>query len=259
MMPKTLDVIKVVGEIHNELSKRDCKLFNLAISGSHLYGFESEDSDVDYRGTFVVNTNQLLGIRKPLDVIELKIGENDIVLFELKKEIGLALNSNCNVLEHINANQIFNLAAFVEFRQIINNSFGKRGLYDSYHGLAEFNYKKFILQGRNTVKKYLYVFRALMAGIHILQTGRIEANVEKLNAYFKLQSIKTLIKHKQMGKEFMELPIELQNGTLEKDIDMLFERMDKAYEKCKIPDRPSEEDFDKVNKFTIGIRKDNMR
>jgi len=79
-----------MGEIHNELNKGGIKLFSLTISGSHLYGFSSEDSDVDYRGIFQESTDHFLALNNPKEVIELKnIGtdKDDIVLFELKKEI----------------------------------------------------------------------------------------------------------------------------------------------------------------------------
>jgi len=42
--------VKIISQIKNELGKRSARLFSLMISGSHLYGFSSPDSDVDIRG-----------------------------------------------------------------------------------------------------------------------------------------------------------------------------------------------------------------
>ena len=83
--------LEAISKIKNKIAKQDGKLIFLTISGAHLYGFESPDSDIDYRGTFVTNTNNLIGLNSISDVIEMKEGGNDIVLFEVKKEIGLAL------------------------------------------------------------------------------------------------------------------------------------------------------------------------
>lgn len=251
--------IDVLSKIKERLASSGNSLVFLTISGAHLYGFESEDSDVDYRGTFVFNTNHLLGLKNPKDVLEISDGQNDIVLFELRKEIGLALQGNCNVLEHINAKPIFSTAEYAKMKQLVNNSFGKNGLYNSYKGLAAFNYKKFILQGRNTVKKYLYVFRGLMAGIHVLQTGVIQPNIDTLNTYFKFPEVKQLIELKKQGRESEPAPPDLDTGKLEERINQLFEKIDEAYTKSKIPERPEEDDVKALDEFLKGVRRDNIR
>ncbi|KKK49677.1 hypothetical protein LCGC14_3132640, partial [marine sediment metagenome] len=46
------------------------KIVYVSISGSDLYGFRSKDSDTDYRGSFQVKTNMLLGIKTPGETIE---------------------------------------------------------------------------------------------------------------------------------------------------------------------------------------------
>lgn len=211
--------MKVIASIKKELNdKHTASLFNLTLSGSDLYGFRSEDSDYDYRGTFLVNTNKLLGLGKPHEVIELNLEnkEVDIALFEVQKMINLALKGNCNVLEHISAKQIYSTPDFLALKPMVLNSFGKDGLYNSYRGMATFNYKKFILSGRkNSVKKYLYVFRGLCAGIYVLEMKRIEPNLLVLNQHFKIPELKQLIKIKQKGKEEEPLPKDLDAGQIE--------------------------------------------
>lgn len=248
--------LEVISHIKSKLAGSHSKMIYLTISGSHLYGFPSKDSDIDYRGCFIANTNEILGLKTPKDVIETILGNKEIVLFELKKEIGLALSGNCNVLEHINSTPILRTAEYLEMKRLINNAFGKRGLYNSYKGMATFNYKKFILQGRNTVKKYLYVFRGLMAGIYVLQTGIIQPNIAILNEYFKFPEIKKLIQLKMSGIEVEPVPEELDIGQLENRINYLFEKIDEAYIKSKIPEIPTEEDVNKIDEFLKSVRKD---
>ena len=75
------DQIKVIAKIKDKIDRdKNGTLIYLTISGSHLYGFASNDSDVDYRGTYLTGTEGLLGLNKKRDVIEMK---PDIVLFEM--------------------------------------------------------------------------------------------------------------------------------------------------------------------------------
>lgn len=245
---------QLISKIKNAVSNKGGTLLNLYISGSHLYGWNSKDSDVDVRGCYILRKEKFLGLKTPKDVIEIKSENNqDIVLFDIKKLTGLALKGNCNILEEINAPQLYKKADFVKLRQLINNAFGKRGIYNSYRGLAEFNYKRFILNGKNTVKKYLYVFRGLMAGIYCMETGLIKPNIEELNKYFKIKEVTKLLEIKRNGLENEPLQ-DLEEGNLDKKIKELFDKLDKAYIKCKIPEKPTDEEFEEINKFIIGLR-----
>lgn len=248
--------IKVVALIKGELNiRQNGTLLYLTISGSDLYGFPSPDSDVDYRGSYITDTNNLLGMRGYRDVIEIK---PDTVLFEVKKEIGLAMSGNCNVLEHLNAPPIYRTTESMELVKLINNSIHKKGLYDSYKGMATFNYRKFILQGKKSYKKYLYVFRGLMAGIYVLQTGRIQSNIVELNKYFKINEINELIKYKQERMEEAEVEDLKNSGRLDELILELYGRIDDAYMKSKIPDSIDPSDEEILNEYLIKLRKDRL-
>ncbi len=125
---------------------------------------------------------------------------------------------------------------------------------NSYRGLAEFNYKRFILRGRNTIKKYLYVFRGLMAGIYCLQTGLIKPNIEELNKHFKIKEVTKLLKMKRAGKENEPL-VDLETGIIDDKIKELFDKLDEAYLKCKMPEKPTDDEITEVNNFLIKLRK----
>jgi len=252
------DQIKATALIKKLVNERNAgKVLYITISGSDLYGFPSENSDVDYRGCYQTHTNNLLGLHIPRDVVDAK--EPDIVMFELAKEIGLALKSNCNVLEHLNAPAIYKTAESIELVQMLNNCITKRGLYNSYRGMSMFNYKKFILQGKKSYKKYLYVFRGLMAGTYALQTGRIQPDINVLNKYFKIKEIKNLVKMKQEGVEQEDVEDLIFSGELDELIPPLYERIDKAYEKSKIPEILEDEDKAKVNSWLIELRRGFMK
>ncbi len=248
------DKIQLISKLKDKVADRNGILLNAYISGSHLYGWNSKDSDIDIRGCFVLAKESFLGLHKPIEVLELSTENNqDIVLFELNKLVSLALKGNCNILEELNTKQLYKNASFIKLKQLIHNSFGKNGLYHSYKGLAESNYKRFILRGRNTVKNYLYVFRGLMAGIYTLQTGVIKPNICELNKFFKIKEVNKLLEIKKAGLENEPLK-DLEEGNLDLIIKELFDKLDKAYLKCKMPEKPTEEKFDEVNKFIINLR-----
>jgi hypothetical protein len=249
------DEIELISFIKNEVVNRQGTLFNLYISGSDLYGWRSKDSDLDIRGCFQLDKEVFLGLSNPKLTLQLRNWKEnyDIDLFELKHMINLAVKGNCNKLEEINAPQLYKTSDFLKLQQMINNTFGKKGLYDSYKGMATFNYKKFILQGRNTVKKYLYVFRALMAGSYALENGQIQPNMERLITHYRTPDVKQLLKIKQAGLENEPLH-DIDNGALDKSIKKWFDHIDNAYLKSKIPEYPDKKDIKKIEQFLVDLR-----
>lgn len=249
--------------VHQEYSG---KLINVCVSGSHLYGFESKDSDVDLRGCWLIDTNNLLGIHAPRDYVERTDGEYDIVLFELKKEIGLLNKGNCNVLEHMFANQLFTSDEYFELKKIISLNLNIPGLYNSYRGMAWENYNKFCLKGMHTVKKFLYVFRAILAGMYVIEHRIIQPNLGKLiegkESTYYYEPIMELIRLKKQGLEKDFLP-DSSLPKYHKLVENLLSTLDMMYEQNK----PSEKVQAELNHarerdldaFLKKIRKNYMR
>lgn len=66
------------------------------IAGSHAYGTNSKDSDIDIRGIFVPNKRYILGCTKNVEQIESK---PDTVIYAIKKYMNLCKAANPNILE----------------------------------------------------------------------------------------------------------------------------------------------------------------
>lgn len=66
------------------------------VSGSHAYGLQHENSDVDIRGVFVMPKAVFYGLH-PVD--QLSDASNDIVFYELQKCFSLLIKNNPNMLE----------------------------------------------------------------------------------------------------------------------------------------------------------------
>src|SRR5215210_3807063 len=75
------------------------------ISGAHLYGFPSPDSDYDIRGVHLLPLREVVGLRTGPETIE-KSGihdglEIDLVTHDARKFFGLLLKKNGYVLEQV--------------------------------------------------------------------------------------------------------------------------------------------------------------
>jgi len=234
--------IKFIGQLKNKVSNEyHGKMINLMISGSHLFGFESPDSDTDYRGCFQVRTNKFLTTRVVKDNIQFKIMkeglaqddihdkdvyDKDAVLDELGKEVGLLLAGNCNHFEHLFATQLLTSNEHIQLKNIFREQMNLNGIYQSYRGMAHQNYKKFILGGKHTVKKYLYVLRGLMAGTYVLETDKIEPNIEVLMEYYSRPIVKELIELKKRGME--KDPVNKNLDRYNKEVDEWFINIDEV-------------------------------
>ena len=78
------------------------------VSGAHLYGFPSPDSDsIDLRGVHVLPAEEVVGFeegRSTIEVAELRPDlELDLVTHDVKKFFGLLLNRNGYVLEQLHS------------------------------------------------------------------------------------------------------------------------------------------------------------
>lgn len=75
------------------------------VSGSHLYGFPSPDSDWDLRGAHILSLPDVLGLNEPHETHELTRDDGtlelDLVTHDLRKFAGLLLKRNGYVLEQL--------------------------------------------------------------------------------------------------------------------------------------------------------------
>src|SRR5206468_8465370 len=68
------------------------------VSGSHLYGFPSADSDVDLRGSFAAPVPSLLGLRPPTETHEIKdtfAGRETEAVRSEERRVGKERRSRC--------------------------------------------------------------------------------------------------------------------------------------------------------------------
>ncbi len=96
----SLERVKILTSKQYDFVNRDTHLGNnviyLTLSGSHAYGTDTANSDIDVRGITIENKEEVLGLSN-FEQYEDK--NTDTVIYGLKKFISLALKGNPNVLE----------------------------------------------------------------------------------------------------------------------------------------------------------------
>jgi predicted nucleotidyltransferase len=175
------------------------------ISGAHLYGFPSPDSDFDLRGVHVLPLKEVVGLHAGPETIE-KSGihdglEIDLVTHDAKKFFSLLLKKNGYVLEQMLSPLVVHTTPeHAELKEIAAQCVTRHHAHH-YLGFAETQWKLFEKENPPRVKPLLYVYRVLLTGIHLMQTGLVEANLVLLNETAKLPYLDDLIQRKVGGAE----------------------------------------------------------
>ena len=173
------------------------------LSGAHLYGFPSSDSDFDLRGVHLLPLEQVLGLDGGQETVE-KSGvydglEVDLVTHDAKKFFSLMLKKNGYVLEQLLSPLVVYTSPAHEKLKAIASECVTRHHAHHYLGFAATQWKLFRKQQR--VKPLLYTYRVLLTGIHLMKTGEVEANLITLNESAKLSYLGDLIERKRAGPE----------------------------------------------------------
>ncbi len=177
----------------------------VTLSGSHLYGFPSADSDFDLRGMHVTPPNVVLGLDDYRETAEAKTEidgfEDELVTHDARKYFRLVGKNNGYVLEQIFSPFVLHDGGHLDELRAIAKTCITRRHELHYKGFGYGEWLKFVNSPTKPVKRILYVFRVLMTGIHLMRTGEIEANILRLNSDMQLPYIEDLIAQKKSGLE----------------------------------------------------------
>src|SRR5436189_1940764 len=97
--------MKAMQLLKKQVEQHPYPLLFATISGAHLYGFPSPDSDFDLRGVHLLPTEEVVGSDVRNETVEdsriIEGLEMDIVSHDVKKFFGLLLKKNGYVLEQL--------------------------------------------------------------------------------------------------------------------------------------------------------------
>ena len=212
------------------------------VSGAHLYGFPSGDSDYDLRGVHVLPLRDVVGLDAGRETIQVEeIRENlelDLVTHDARKFFGLMLKKNGYVLEQLYSPLIVQTSPEHEELKSIGKRCVTKNHAHHYFGFAKTEWKLFEKETPHRVKPLLYIFRVLLTRIHLMRTGEIEANLVKLNEVFDISYIPDLTDRKITGKEKAILEV-ADLDFYRAEYEKLVLKLEDAMEKTALPENES--------------------
>ncbi|HUQ60934.1 nucleotidyltransferase domain-containing protein [Lentzea sp.] len=246
-----------VPDLSEVVAEQSHGLLFATVSGAHLYGFPSRDSDVDLRGVHVLPLAEVLGLRSGPETKErmwVRDGvEIDLVTHDVQKFCRLLTRPNGYVLEQLLSPLVVHSTD--AHRQLVDLAAGcltsRHGHH--YRGFAATQWRLFEKTGE--IKPLLYTFRALLTGVHLLRTGEVNAHLptllEKLDGPDYLPS---LIEAKALGEHrgLAGLPDRPAPERLEADLAHWHEQLAKAREASDLPVDPPA--FEAVHDFVVATR-----
>jgi len=224
-------------EVYQAVQRHPYPMLFATVSGAHLYGFPSPDSDWDLRGVHILPASKVLGLgplEETYEVTENSSIELDLVTHDARKFIGLLLKPNGYVLEQLFSPIVVHTTPEHEELKRIARGCITRFHVHHYLGFAANQWKLFEKETPRRIKPLLYVFRVLLTGIHLMQTGEIEANLNHLNAEFGLPFIPELIARKTSGTEGQTLETD-EFAFFEAQFAELDRRLIEAGERTSLP------------------------
>lgn len=192
-----------------QLADHRYPLLFATVSGAHLYGFPSPDSDYDLRGVHVLPLREVVGLETGEETVE-HTGfydgiEIDLVTHDTHKFFSLMLKKNGYVLEQLLSPLVVQTSPEHEELKALGPQCVTRYHGHHYLGFAATQRKLFAKESPPRVKPLLYIYRVLLTGIHLMRTGEVEANLLRLNESFRLPYIADLIARKTGGEEKCKL------------------------------------------------------
>jgi len=228
--------------LRSAVSSHPYPLLFATISGAHLYGFPSPDSDYDLRGSHILPVKDVIGLDRGEETFQLSRHtegiELDLVTHDIKKFFSLLLKNNGYVLEQLYSPLVVHTCPEHQELTVIARDCLTRHHSHHYLGFADSQWRLFQKEQPPRLKPLLYVYRVLLTGIHLMRSGDIEANLVKLSETFRLQHIRDLVAKKLEAGE---------KQTLE-DAELEFHRseylrlraeLEQASQQSQLPEQPS--------------------
>ena len=187
------------------------RLVLCGLSGAHMYGFPSADSDLDLKGIHLVPTRELLGLRPDVGVHDLTAihrgVECDLTTNEAGSALALLLNGNGNMLERIlSPFQLTLTDEMLELQELARRSVSRLFIrhYAGFFRGCQREHER-----EATAKTMLYSYRVALTGVHLLRSGVLEPNLTVLAPTFGYHDVADLVALKEAGTEHGPLPDDL--------------------------------------------------
>jgi predicted nucleotidyltransferase len=225
-----------------EVAEHPYPLLFATVSGAHLYGFPSPDSDFDLRGAHLTPTTLLTGLDRVEETVTVSHVRDgvvvDLVTHEMRKFCALLLRNNGYVLEQLYSPLVVHTSPeHAELKEIATGCVTRSCARHSL-GFAANHWPMFEGESPRRVKPLLYVLRVLLTGIHMMRTGEVNANLPEVNHEVGLPYVDALIERKRGGTEQGTLD-DTDFAIYESEYHRLRELLATEAERSSLPDTPT--------------------
>ncbi|XVV06164.1 nucleotidyltransferase domain-containing protein [Actinosynnema sp. CA-248983] len=246
-----------VPDLADVVAEQPKPLLFVTVSGAHLYGFPSRDSDVDLRGVHVLPVGEVVGLRHGPETLErmwVRDGvELDLVTHDVLKFCRLLLRPNGYVLEQL-------LSPLVEHTTPAHGRLCEiaprcltRWHARHYRGFARNQWRLFEKSGE--LKPLLYTFRALLTGVHLMRAGEVVANLPRLTeAHGGPGYLPDLVEAKALGEHRLleGVPGRPDPARIAADVEHWHAVLEEAHERTALPAAPTAEP--ELDDFVLDLR-----
>lgn len=225
-----------------EVARHPYPLIFATVSGAHLYGFPSPDSDFDLRGCHVLPVREVVGLDPGRETVESSTADGglevDLVTHDIRKFFGLLLKKNGYVLEQVYSPLVVHTTPEHEELKALARGCITRHHSHHYLGFAATQWRLFEKERPRRAKPLLYVYRVLLTGIHLMRTGEVEANLIRLNADARLPQLADLVARKLAGPEQSTVG-DTDVGFHCREYERLVRELEDGSAKSTLPDGPT--------------------
>ncbi|WP_344023830.1 DNA polymerase beta superfamily protein [Streptomyces luteireticuli] len=238
------------------LAEQGHPLVFATVSGAHLYGFPSADSDVDLRGAHLLPVADLIGLREG-DETRSVMGdrdgiEMDLVTHDLRKFARLMLRRNGYVLEQLLSPLVVGTSDTHAELAALAPGVVTRHHAHHYRGFASTQWRLF--GGRPELKPLLYTLRVLLTGIHLMRSGEVEAHLPTLLDLVPAPGyVPELIAAKAVA-EHGALDGLVDAERLRADVEALHGELDAAQAASRLPEETGAGVYDALHELVVRAR-----
>lgn len=228
----------------------DSQVLFLGQAGSHLYGTNNADSDIDIRGVFLAKKDFWIGTKK-VEPIRHVTNDLDLVIYDFRKWAWLTFKGNPNVLETLYTPKESIIHESENWLWIRDKMKGlmNQSVFTGYHGYAVAQLKKMIIKHGNKTGRHAILerdgldtkfvqhgLRLAQQGVELLSTGNIT---------FPRPNAKHLLDVKN-GKHYNYGDVDSATKDIEQEIEKL--------QQCKgHGPLPTKQDLEGINSLFIEI------
>jgi predicted nucleotidyltransferase len=245
----TIDVPNWAGQVAADLPY---PLIFATVSGAHLYGFASADSDLDLRAAHLLPAAEVVGLRTGPETLQSdgwRDGvELDVVSHDLLKFARLLTGRNGYVLEQLLSPLVVATSPVHEELKALAPAMITRHHAHHYLGFAATQERLFDRTGE--LKPALYTLRVLLTGVHLMRTGELETDLSLLGT--GLAYVPELIGRKREA-EHGPFPSAVR-ADLARDIPRLRAELEAARDASLLPEQADRDAVEALHQLVVRTR-----